>query len=83
MPRRPEILPDEALEIADRLRHFSDNHSIDLVLTVGGAASSRCDTRGHPPGVERFTPGLDGRCAVSLAKTPPSVAACSGIRARR
>ncbi len=80
-----EILPDEALEIADRLRHFSDGHSIDLVLTVGGTGFSSRDVTPEATRavVERFTPGLDEAMrTVSLAKTPHAMLsrACSGIR---
>ena len=31
-----EVLPDERQLISDRLRHYCDGHSIDLVVTVGG-----------------------------------------------
>ena len=80
-----EVLPDEAGRIADRLKHYSDGHSIDMILTVGGTGFSPRDvtpeaTRGV---VERFTPGLDEAMrAASAAKTPHAMLsrACSGIR---
>ena len=36
-----EILPDDRKRIADRLRHYADGHSIDLVITVGGTGFRR------------------------------------------
>jgi molybdenum cofactor synthesis domain-containing protein len=80
-----EILPDEAQRIADRLKHYSYGHSIDLILTVGGTGFSPRDvtpeaTRGI---VERLTPGLDEAMrAASAAKTPHAMLsrASSGIR---
>ena len=80
-----EVLPDEATRIADRLRHFSNGHSIDLVLTVGGTGFSPRDVTPEATRtiVERLTPGLDEAMrAASLVKTPHAMLsrACSGIR---
>jgi molybdopterin adenylyltransferase len=82
---RMEILPDDAEQIAARLKHYADGHSIDLVVTVGGTGFSPRDvtpdaTRGV---VERPTPGLDEAMrAASLAKTPHAMLSrgMSGIR---
>ena len=56
-----EIIPDDAAQIAQRLKHYCDGHSIDLVLTVGGTGFSPRDVT--PEAVtsvlERPTPGLD------------------------
>ena len=56
-----EIIPDDATQIAERLKHYCDGHSIDLVLTVGGTGFSPRDVT--PEAVtsvlERPTPGLD------------------------
>ncbi len=81
-----EILPDEAEQIGDRLTHYSNGHSIDLILTVGGTGFSPRDVTPEATRavVERFTPGLDEAMrAASLAKTPHAMLsrACSGIRA--
>lgn len=81
-----EILPDEATRIAERLRHYSDGHSIDLVLTVGGTGFSPRDVTPEATRavVERPAPGLDEAMrTASLAKTPHAALSrgCSGIRA--
>jgi len=82
---RLEVVPDEAERIAERLAHYADGHSIDLVATVGGTGFAPRDvtpeaTRGV---VERPTPGLDEAMrAASLAKTPHAALSrgSSGIR---
>lgn len=81
-----EILPDEIPPIADRLRHYSDGHSIDLLLTVGGTGFSPRDVTPEATRavVERPAPGLDEAMrAASLTKTVHAILsrACSGIRA--
>ena len=81
-----EIVPDEAEQIATRLKHYSDGHSVDLVLTVGGTGFSPRDVTPEATRsvVERLTPGLDEAMrAASAAKTPHAMLsrACSGIRA--
>ncbi len=81
-----ELLPDEAQQISDRLRHYSNGHSIDLILTVGGTGFSPRDVTPEATRevVERLTPGLDEAMrAASAAKTPHAMLsrACSGIRA--
>jgi molybdenum cofactor synthesis domain-containing protein len=80
-----EILPDERDTIADRLRHYADGHSIDLVVTVGGTGFSDRDTTPEATRevVDRPTPGLDEAMrAASLAKTPHAMLSrgASGIR---
>ncbi|HUT23395.1 MAG TPA: molybdopterin-binding protein [Sumerlaeia bacterium] len=82
---RLEILPDERAAIEDRLRHYCDGHSIDLVLTVGGTGFSPRDVTPEATRavVERPTPGLDEAMrAASLALTPRAMLsrAASGIR---
>ena len=82
---RLEVVPDEADRIAERLKHYADGHSIDLVATVGGTGFAPRDvtpeaTRGV---VERPTPGLDEAMrAASLSKTPHAALSrgSSGIR---
>jgi molybdopterin adenylyltransferase len=80
-----EILPDDRAVIADRLRHYCDGHSIDLVLTVGGTGFSPRDVTPEATRevVERLAPGLDEAMrAASLAKTPHAMLSrgASGIR---
>ncbi len=67
------ILPDERQVITDRLKHFCDGHSIDMVVTVGGTGFSPRDVTPEATRqvIERPTPGLDEAMrAASLAKTP-------------
>jgi len=82
---RLEILPDERERIEQRLRHYCDGHSIDLVLTVGGTGFSPRDVTPEATRavVERPTPGLDEAMrAASLALTSRAMLsrAASGIR---
>lgn len=81
-----EILPDEGERITDRLKHYSDGHSIDLILTVGGTGFSPRDVTPEATRsvVDRLTPGFDEAMrAASAAKTPYAMLSrgCSGIRA--
>ena len=80
-----EILPDDRALIADRLRHYCNGHSIDLVLTVGGTGFSPRDVTPEATRavVERLAPGLDEAMrAVSVTRTPHAMLSrgVSGIR---
>jgi molybdenum cofactor synthesis domain-containing protein len=80
-----EIIPDDREKIEDRLKHYSDGHSIDLVLTAGGTGFSPRDVTPEASRavIDRLTPGIDEAMrASSLAKTPHAVLSrgCSGIR---
>ncbi|MHC4715798.1 MAG: molybdenum cofactor synthesis domain-containing protein [Planctomycetota bacterium] len=83
---RTAILPDDREAIAERLRHYCDGHSIDLVVTVGGTGFSPRDVTPEATRsvVERPAPGLDEAMrAASMAQTAHAMlsrAAC-GIRA--
>jgi len=82
-----EIIPDEQSQIARRLEHYCDGHSIDLVVTVGGTGFSPRDVTPEATRtvVERPTPGLDEAMrAASLTKTPNAALSrgASGIRNR-
>ena len=79
-----EILPDDRKILAERLSHYANGHSIDLVIIVGGTGFSPRDV--SPEAVrdvaERLTPGLDEVMrAASLIKTPHAILsrATSGI----
>lgn len=79
------ILPDEKAGIEDALRHFSDGHSIDLVLAVGGTGFAPRDVTPEAVRavVERLTPGLDEAMRRSSAAITPQAMlsrAVSGIR---
>ncbi len=81
------IIPDDVAEIAGRLKHYSDGHSIDLVLTVGGTGFAPRDITPEAVSsvVYRPTPGLDEAMRrASLEKTLMAVLsrAVSGIRNR-
>jgi molybdopterin adenylyltransferase len=68
-----ETLPDEKKRIVDRLRHYSDGHSIDLIVTVGGTGFSPRDVTPEAVAeiITRPTPGLDEAMrSASLKKTP-------------
>ena len=80
-----EIIPDDGGRIAERLRHYSDGHSIDLVLAVGGTGFALRDVTPEAVRdvIERPTPGLDEAMRrSSMEKTPTAMLsrAVSGIR---
>ena len=82
-----QVLPDDLDQVAERLKHYSDGHSIDLVLTVGGTGFSPRDVTPEAVSsvVHRPTPGLgEAMRRASLEKTPMAVLsrAVSGIRNR-
>ena len=82
---RTEILPDERGPLAERLRHYADGHSIDLVVAVGGTGLSPRDITPEAVRdvIERPTPGFDEAMrAASLAHTKLAMLsrACSGVR---
>ncbi len=82
---RIEILPDDKSKIEERLRHYCDGHSIDIVVTVGGTGFSPRDVTPEATRevIEKFTPGLDGAMrAASMSKTPHAMLSrgVSGIR---
>ena len=81
---RTEILPDEKETITERLKHYCDGHSIDVVLAVGGTGFSPRDVTPEAARevIDRLTPGLDEAMrTASLAKTPHAMLsrAVSGI----
>ena len=80
-----EVLPDDRRKIGERLRHYCDGHSIDLVLTVGGTGFAPRDVTPEATRdvLERPTPGLgEAMRTASAAKTPHAMLsrATSGIR---
>jgi len=82
---RMETLPDEQEKIAERLKHYCDGHSIDLIITVGGTGFAPRDVTPEVTRkvIERFAPGLDEAMrTASLAKTPHAMLSrgISGIR---
>ena len=82
---RTEIIPDEQHLIEERIRHYSDGHSVDIILTVGGTGFSSRDVTPEAARavIERLTPGLDEAMrAASMLKTPHAMLSrgVSGIR---
>lgn len=82
---RLEVLPDEQAQIAARLKHYADGHSIDLIIAVGGTGFAPRDVTPEAVAavIQRPTPGLDEAMrAASLRLTPHAMLsrACSGIR---
>jgi len=82
---RLEVIPDEQEQIAERMRHYADGHTIDLVVAVGGTGFSPRDVTPEAVRavIERPTPGLDEAMrAASMAKTPHAMLSrsTSGIR---
>lgn len=80
-----EILPAEKDVISQRLRHYCDGHSIDLVVTVGGTGFAPRDITPEATRdvVERFTPGLGKAMrTASLEASPDAMLSrgTSGIR---
>jgi len=80
-----EIIPDDQTKITERLKHYCDGHSIDLVVTVGGTGFSPRDVT--PEAItavlERPTPGIDEAMRrASCEKTPTAMLSrgVSGIR---
>lgn len=80
-----EILPDDQSRLEERLRHYADGHSIDLIIIVGGTGFSPRDV--SPEAIRnvanRLTPGLDEAMrAASMKKTDRAMLsrAVSGIR---
>jgi molybdenum cofactor synthesis domain-containing protein len=76
-----EIVPDERERIAERLKHYSDGHSIDLVLTVGGSGFAPRDVTPEATRevVERLTPGLDEAMRAASAKITPHAMLSRGV----
>jgi len=82
---RMEILPDDRSQLAARLCHYADGHSIDLILAVGGTGFSPRDVTPEAVRdvVERATPGLDEAMRMASRATTPWAMlsrAYSGIR---
>lgn len=79
------MIPDEKNLIIERLSHYCDGHSIDLVVTVGGTGFSPRDITPEAVAevVHRQVPGLgEAMRAASMLKTPRAMLSRSvcGIR---
>ncbi len=76
-----EILPDEQAQIAARLKHYCDGHSIDLVLTVGGTGFAPRDVTPEAVAavIERPTPGLDEAMRRASGEKTPHALLSRGV----
>jgi molybdopterin adenylyltransferase len=80
-----DIVPDELGDIEARLRHYSDELGVDLVLTTGGTGLSPRDVTPEATRrvIDREAPGFaEAMRAASLRSTPHAMLsrAVSGIR---
>lgn len=80
-----DIVPDDSDEIASRLKYYSDELKVDLVLTSGGTGLSPRDVMPEATRqvIDRDAPGFaEAMRAASLSKTPHAMLsrAVSGIR---
>lgn len=81
------IVPDEVVEIAERLRAYADQSGVALILTTGGTGVSPRDVTPEATSqvIERSVPGMaEAMRAASLLKTPHAMLsrAMVGIRGK-
>lgn len=76
-----EIVPDEKERIVQRLKHFCDGHSIDLVLTVGGTGFSPRDVTPEATleVIHRLAPGLDEAMRRASSQISPHALLSRGV----
>jgi molybdenum cofactor synthesis domain-containing protein len=82
-----EVIPDDRTLIAERLRHWADGESCDLVLTTGGTGVAPTDVTPEATRdvIEREAPGIsEAMRAVSREHTPHWMLSrgVAGIRGR-
>ncbi|MEI7901236.1 MAG: molybdenum cofactor synthesis domain-containing protein [bacterium] len=82
---KTEIIPDEKDGLIERLKHYCDGHSMDVIVAVGGTGFALRDVTPEAVEavIERATPGLDEAMReASRQKTPHAMLSrCkSGIR---
>jgi molybdopterin adenylyltransferase len=82
---RYEIVPDDEEQIAARLKTWSDEDDLDLILTTGGTGFSPRDTTPEATltVIERLAPGIpEAMRAEGMKKTPRAMLsrAVAGIR---
>jgi molybdopterin adenylyltransferase len=67
-----EVLPDDRNQLAARLRHYSNGHSIDLVLVLGGTGPLPDDVlRSGPAAMHLSAPSLvEPLLPVAMERTP-------------
>jgi molybdopterin adenylyltransferase len=82
-----EILPDERVQIAERLRHYADQSLCNLLITTGGTGLSPRDITPEATKdvIEREAPGLAELMRQESLKITPLAAlsrAVCGVRGR-
>lgn len=80
-----EVVPDEQVEISEKLKEWADNSNIDLILTSGGTGLSLRDVTPEATlaVMDRLAPGFsEVMRAESLKKTPMGMLSrgVSGVR---
>ncbi|MBI2872318.1 MAG: MogA/MoaB family molybdenum cofactor biosynthesis protein [Chloroflexi bacterium] len=71
--RRYEVVPDERETIADRLRRWSDEDGLDLIVSTGGTGLTSRDVTPEATleVVDRLVPGMaEAMRAVGMRSTP-------------
>lgn len=78
---KTEILPDDRTLIMERLKHYGDGHSIDIVVTAGGTGFSPRDVTPEAVAevIDRPTPGLDEAMRRDSGKTTPHAMLSRGV----
>ncbi len=84
---RLRVIPDDSSVITETLRHYSDGHSIDMIVLAGGTGFGARDVTPEAVSsvIDRPTPGLDEAMrGASLLRTPRAMLSrsVSGIRGR-
>jgi molybdenum cofactor synthesis domain-containing protein len=81
------LVPDEAVLISEKLRHYADETDVNLILTTGGTGFTSRDVTPEATRavLDREAPGLaEAMRSASLQKTPHAMLsrAVSGLRKR-
>ena len=78
---KTEIIPDDRPRIAERLKHYCDGHSIDMVVTTGGTGFAPRDVTPEAVAevIDRPTPGLDEAMRRDSDKKTPHAMLSRGV----
>lgn len=78
---KTEILPDDRPRIVERLKHYCDGHSIDIVVTAGGTGFAPRDVTPEAVAevIDRPTPGLDEAMRRDSGKKTPHAMLSRGV----
>jgi molybdenum cofactor synthesis domain-containing protein len=80
-----DLIPDDSVQIVDRLSRWCDADAADLVLTTGGTGLSERDVTPEATRavLEREAPGIPERIRVSALPTFPRAALSRGLAGTR